>query len=160
MTRRPRHTLLAALAVHALLLAACAASAPKADAPASTPDAAPPPAASPPPAPPAASERPFAKTPLEAQTLIQQDIDARRKALWKCVEDLRKKVGDPHLTVTVDIGIDQEGHLIGVADTKHGGIDPALQTCMTDILRLAPFPRSHTGVITVHQVFQDSTVYQ
>jgi hypothetical protein len=31
---------------------------------------------------------------------------------------------------------------------------------MTAILRLAPFPRSHTGVITVHQVFQDSTVYQ
>jgi hypothetical protein len=159
MTRKPCNALLAALAAHALLLAGCAASAPKADAPASTPDAAPP-SPAPPPAPPAASERPFAKTPLEAQTLIQQDIDARRKPLWKCVEDLRKKVGDPHLTVTVDIGIDQEGRLIGVADTKHGGIDPALQSCMTDILRIAPFPRSHTGVITVHQVFQDSTVYQ
>jgi hypothetical protein len=147
------------LALLPLVLVRCAASAPKADAPASTPDASaqPPP---PPPAPPAASERPFAKTALEAQTFIQQDIDARRKPLWKCVEDLRTKVGDPHLSVAVDIGIDQEGRLIGVADTKHGGIDPTLQSCMTAILRLAPFPRSHTGVITVHQVFQDSTVYQ
>jgi hypothetical protein len=149
------------LALLPLVLVRCAASAHSArepDAPASTPDAAQPPP--PPPAPPAASERPFAKTSLEAQTFIQQDIDARRKPLWKCVEDLRTKVGDPHLSVAVDIGIDQEGRLIGVADTKHGGIDPTLQSCMTAILRLAPFPRSHTGVITVHQVFQDSTVYQ
>jgi hypothetical protein len=115
--------------------------------------------AQPPPVP-APSERPFASTPLEAQTMIQREIDAQRKSLWKCIEDYRTKAGDAHLAVTVDIGIDQEGHLIGVADTKHGGIDPALQGCMTAILRVAPFPRSHTGVITVKQVFQDATVYR
>lgn len=140
-----------------VLLAGCAGSKGKVEEPRISEEAG---APAKPAAPPAPSERPFAKTPLETQTMIQHEIDLRRKPLWKCVEDYRAKVGDPHLAVTVDIGIDQEGHLIGVADTKHGSIDPVLQGCMTEILRVAPFPRSHTGVITVKQVFQDAGVYR
>lgn len=140
------------------ILAGCGGSQAKVDPPHAPADAATP--APGPVAPPAASERPFAKTPLEAQTMIQHEIDAQREKLWKCVEDYRAKVGDPHLAVTVDIGIDQEGHLIGVADTKHGSIDSVLQACLTGHLRVAPFPRSHTGVITVKQVFQDAGVYR
>jgi len=143
-----------ALCVPFLVAAACAGATPAPDAtPRSSADAGPVEAAAP-------VERPFASTPLEAQTMIQAQIEARSKALWRCVEELRKKVGDPHRAVTVNIGIDQEGHLIGVAapDVKHGDLDPALKTCMTDVLRGAMFPRSHTGVITVKQVFQDSTL--
>ena len=92
--------------------------------------------------------------------MIQAQIEERTKALWGCVAELRKKMGDPHRAVTVNIGIDQEGHLIGVAapDLKHGDLDPALKGCMTDVLRGALFPRSHTGVITVKQVFQDTSL--
>jgi hypothetical protein len=154
MTRgRTRSAAWTALAI----LAGCGGSQARVDEPHAAPDAA---APAQPAAPPAASERPFAKTPLEAQTMIQHEIDAQREKLWKCVEGYRTKVGDPHLPVTVDIGIDQEGHLIGVADTQHGSIDGALQGCLTGILRVAPFPRSHTGVITVKQVFQDAGVYR
>jgi hypothetical protein len=105
-------------------------------------------------------ERAFASTPLEAQTMIQALIDARMKALWKCVEDYRTRSGDPHRAVTVNVGIDQEGHLFGVTapDPKHPDLDPGLKACVLDALSAAPFPRSHTGVITVRQVFQDAAV--
>jgi hypothetical protein len=145
------------LAALPLAILGCAGAGAKVDEPRAVHDAGPTAA---PTAPPAASERPFASTALEAQSLIQKQIDEKRKALWKCVEDYRARIGDPHRAVTVDIGLDQEGHLIGVADTAHGGLDPALGECMTQILRLAPFPRSHTGVITVKQVFQDAAVYR
>ncbi|MGO9837187.1 MAG: hypothetical protein ACLP1X_23570 [Polyangiaceae bacterium] len=108
----------------------------------------------------AAVERPFASTPLEAQTMIQALIDARMKVLWKCVESYRTRIGDPHRGVTVNVGIDQEGHLFGVTapDPKHADLEPALKACVLETLRDAPFPRSHTGVITVRQVFQDTAV--
>jgi hypothetical protein len=112
---------------------------------------------------PAPPERPFAKTPLEAQSLIQEQIDSRSQVLWKCVEAYRAKKGDPHKQVVADIGIDQEGNLIGVtaANAKRGGdLDPALRSCLTDGLRGLAFPRSHAGVITVRQTFKDAQVSQ
>jgi hypothetical protein len=104
-------------------------------------------------------ERPFAATPLEAQTMIQAEIDARMKGLWTCVERYRKGIGDSHRAVTINVGIDQEGRLFGVtgADAKHA-LDPALGACVLDALGAARFPRSHTGVITVKQVFQDAAI--
>jgi hypothetical protein len=112
---------------------------------------------------PAPPERPFAKTPLEAQSLIQGQIDARSKVLWKCVDAYRAQKGDPHKPVIADIGIDQEGNLIGVTapNAKQGGdLDPALRSCLTDGLRGLAFPRSHAGVITVRQTFKDTQVPQ
>jgi hypothetical protein len=106
-------------------------------------------------------ERPFANTALEAQTMIQSQIDAQMKVLWRCVTDYRAKVGDPHKPVVVDIGIDQEGKLIGVttgANAKRGDLDPALKDCMYGALHDAPFPRSHAGVITVRQTFTDQSI--
>jgi hypothetical protein len=111
----------------------------------------------------APAERPFAKTPLEAQSMIQEQIDTRVKVLWKCVEAYRAKKGDPHKPVVADIGIDQEGNLIGITAPnarKGGDLDPALRTCLTDGLRGLAFPRSHAGVITVRQSFKDAAVYQ
>jgi hypothetical protein len=106
-------------------------------------------------------ERPFAATPLAAQTMIQAQIEGRMKALWQCVEDYRARAGDPHRGVTVNIGIDQEGHLFGVtSDTKRGDLDPTIKACMLEALRTALFPRSHTGVIAVRQVFQDAPAYR
>ena len=108
-------------------------------------------------APAAVIERPFAATALAAQTMIQAQIEGRMKALWQCVEDYRTRTGDPHRGVTVNIGIDQEGHLFGVtADSKHADLDPTIKACMIEALRTALFPRSHTGVIAVRQVFQDA----
>jgi hypothetical protein len=110
----------------------------------------------------AGPERPFASTPLEAQSLIQAQIDKRMKQLWVCVTDWRAKTGQAHKGIAVDIGIDQEGNLMGIAtpNAKKGDLDPALRDCMMGVLRGMPFPRSHAGVITVRQTFEDSTVYQ
>jgi hypothetical protein len=106
---------------------------------------------------PATASRPFAKNALEAQTLIQAQIDEHIKTLWKCVTDYRSMKGDPHKAVTIDIGIDQEGSLLGVVspNLKHGDLDPDLKACLTATLHGLPFPRSHAGVITVRQHFSD-----
>jgi hypothetical protein len=100
--------------------------------------------------------RPFANTPLEAQSLIQEQIDARMKTLWKCVGDYRAKKGDPHKAVIVDVGIDQEGTLLGVmSPNPKQELDPALRDCLFGTLHGLAFPRSHSGVITVRQTFTD-----
>ncbi|HEY3816319.1 MAG TPA: hypothetical protein VGL81_04060 [Polyangiaceae bacterium] len=109
----------------------------------------------------APAPRPFATTSLEAQSLIQEQIDAHMKPLWKCVTDYRTKKGDPHKAVVVDIGIDQEGTLLGVMTAnqkKEGDLDPALRECVFGTLHGLPFPRSHAGVITVRQSFTDASV--
>jgi hypothetical protein len=105
-------------------------------------------------------ERPFARTAIEAQSLIQEQIDAHIKGLWRCVDQLRKAKGDPHMKVTVHIGIDQEGNLIGVtsANAKQGDLDPTTRDCMFAALHGLPFPRSHAGVITVRQSFTDEAI--
>lgn len=110
----------------------------------------------------AKAERPFAKTAIEAQSLIQEQIDGHIKPLWKCVERLRAAKGDPHKAVSVDIGIDQEGNLIGVttANAKQGELDPTTRDCMFGVLHGLAFPRSHAGVITVRQSFTDEVIQQ
>jgi hypothetical protein len=106
--------------------------------------------------------KPFANTALEAQSMIQSQIDTRMKLLWKCVDAWRSKQPDPHKAFAVDIGIDQEGTLLGVTTTnlKQGELEPSLRDCLMAGLRGLNFPRSHSGVITVRQTFQDSTIQQ
>jgi len=105
-------------------------------------------------------EKPFAKTPLEAQSLIQAQIDTRMKKLWACVADWRARGSDAHKALAVDVGIDQEGNLIAVAtpNPAKGDLDPTLRDCMMAGLRGLVFPRSHAGVITVRQTFEDTSV--
>jgi hypothetical protein len=105
--------------------------------------------------------RAFAHTPLEAQSLIQEQIEARTNELWKCVTAYRQRKGDPHKAVVVDIGIDQEGTLLGVvapSAAKQGSLEPALRDCLMASLQGLPFPRSHSGVITVRQNFSDAAI--
>ena len=110
----------------------------------------------------AAIERPFAKSIPEAQGLIQEQIDAHMATLWKCVDAYRANKNDPHKAVIVDVGIDQEGTLLGVTapSSKQGDLEPRLKQCLWDGLHGLPFPRSHAGVITVRQTFTDATVSQ
>jgi hypothetical protein len=103
---------------------------------------------------------PFASTPLEAQSLIQAQVDGQMKVLWKCVADFRTTKKDPHKAVVVDIGIDQEGTLLGVTspNPKQGELDPTLRECMRTALHGLAYPRSHAGIITVRQTFTDVSV--
>jgi|ERR1017187_8077579 hypothetical protein len=110
----------------------------------------------------AAVEHPFAKSIPEAQALIQEQIDAHMQTLWKCVDAYRAGKNDPHKGVVVDVGIDQEGTLLGVTSpsSKQGELEPRLKQCLWDGLHGLTFPRSHAGVITVRQTFTDATVSQ
>lgn len=108
---------------------------------------------------PPAEAKPFAKTGAEATTLIDDAIEKRREAVSACVHDARKRRNDPHAKVEFDIGIDQEGVLIGVKGSKGSKDDPVLNECVRNALRGAPFPRSNAGVITVKKTFVDAVVY-
>lgn len=113
-------------------------------------------------APDARQERPFANSPVEAQSMIQSEIDGQITEVWKCVEDYRARTKDPHGDVLVDVGIDQEGILMAVttATPKKGDLEPALRDCLYAALRNLPFPRSHAGVITVRESLKDRAVYR
>ena len=108
---------------------------------------------------PARVAHPFASTPLEAQSLIQEQVEVRMTVLWRCVGNYRTKNGDPHKALAVDIGIDQEGTLLGVASPNpRKDLDPALRDCLMGALHGLPFPRSHAGIITVRQTFTDQHI--
>jgi hypothetical protein len=112
-------------------------------------------------APPRPRERPFAHSPTEATGIIQREIDTRMPALWDCVQAYRKANHDAHQTIVVNLGIDEDGNLLGVAsgDPKHGDVPGPVRSCILKALREAAFPRSHAGIITVRQTFQDTAVY-
>ena len=108
---------------------------------------------------PAPDERAFAKTSAEATSLIDDVIDKHHKEIGVCVHAARTRMKDAHAAVTVDIGIDQEGTLIGVKNPKGHKVDAALNQCILAALKGAPFPRSNAGVITVHKTFTDKVVF-
>ena len=104
-------------------------------------------------------EHPFAKDAKEATSLIQNDLDTHMRDMWKCVDAKRARAKDPHLHVVVNIGIDQEGSLIGISAVKQADTDQALNDCLMTSLQRVPWPKSHAGIITVKQEFTDRPVY-
>jgi hypothetical protein len=117
-------------------------------------------AASPPDAGPSAPASPFAQNAEEATSFIDDAITSRSNALVACVSDARTRRKDAHAKIVVEVGIDQEGHLLGVKLPKGAKADKALVDCFLAALRGAPFPRSHAGVITVRRTFEDKAVYR
>jgi hypothetical protein len=112
------------------------------------------------PAPPPPPEHPFAATSLEATNLIDAAIDARASGLVKCVEAARPKRKNPHAKILVEVGLDQEGHLLGVKAPPGAPADPDLYACAQAALQGANFPRSHAGIITVVKSFEEQAVYR
>jgi hypothetical protein len=131
------------------------AAAPANPPPAAAPDA---PAAAP--AAPAPPQHPFASNGAEATSLIDDAITSRVNEVTACVEAARTRRKSPHEKIVVEIGIDQEGHMLGVKLPKGEKHDKELVDCILDALRPAPFPRSHSGVITVRKTFEDKEVYR
>lgn len=112
------------------------------------------------PAEPPPPEHPFAKTAAEATGMIEEAVSSRTPTLTKCVDEARTRRKDPHAKVMVEIGIDQEGTLLGVKTVKGQPDDKVLNDCVQAALRGAPFPRSHSGVITIKKTFEDTVVYK
>jgi hypothetical protein len=112
------------------------------------------------PAPPPPPEHPFAATSLDATNMIDAAIDSRASALVKCVETARPKRKNPHAKILVEVGLDQEGHLLGVKAPAGAPADPDLYACAQAALQGANFPRSHAGIITVVKTFEEQAVYK
>jgi hypothetical protein len=106
----------------------------------------------------AADARPFAHNAEEATSFIDDAITSRSNDLVTCVNDARTRHKDIHAKIVVEIGIDQEGHLLGVKMPKGVKNDKPLTDCFLAALHGAPFPRSHAGVVTVRRTFEDKQV--
>jgi len=108
----------------------------------------------------AAVERPMAKTSAEATAFIDEAVNQRQPRLAKCVAEARERLKDAHAPLATEIGIDQEGVLIGVKTPKGSTFDAKLNDCVREALQGAPFPRSKAGVITVKKSFSDGVIYK
>jgi hypothetical protein len=168
---RPVFTLLAV----AFLAAACGGSQPgvsvstaatgsPAPAPAPTPSHSsaltPTPAPAPAPAPAPPPPHPFAATSAEATSLIDAAIDERASTLFPCIAAARSRRKNPHEKIQIEVGLDEQGHLMGVKAPKGAPSDPELFHCAQEALAGANFPTSHAGIITVTKTFEDQAVYR
>jgi hypothetical protein len=102
----------------------------------------------------AGADRPFAGSAAEATQLITDAVDKKQNEIAKCVQQYRFRTHLAHEKVAVNIGIDQEGRLIGVTLPKNKE-DKELTACVQKELKDAKFPRSHAGVITITRTFQE-----
>ena len=107
---------------------------------------------------PAPEARPFASNGAEATSMIDDAVEKKAGPILKCVEAARTRRKTPHGKIAIEIGIDQEGTLIGVKTAKGQPKDGALDDCMRQALADAPFPRSHAGVITLTKTFEDQPI--
>jgi hypothetical protein len=103
-------------------------------------------------------DRPFAASSLEATHLIDEAVENRRHEMEKCAIAARERRKTPHAEIVVELGIDQEGSLIGVKSPKGAPKDKVLLDCVRECLVGAPFPRSKSGVITLKKRFTEQVV--
>lgn len=100
-------------------------------------------------------DRPFANSSLEAMRWIDEAIESRRRPIETCVAAARERQKTPHAEIVVELGIDQEGTLLGLKTPKSAPKDPAFLDCVRQALHGAPFPRSKSGVITLKKRFTE-----
>jgi hypothetical protein len=98
--------------------------------------------------------KPFAGSAAEATQLIGSAVDKRSTDVQKCVAEYRTRKNLPHERVTVSMGIDQEGRLLGATLPK-GKTDAPLSECIQKALADAAFPRSHSGVISITKSYEE-----
>ncbi|MDB5219970.1 MAG: hypothetical protein JWO86_7897 [Myxococcaceae bacterium] len=98
--------------------------------------------------------KPFAGSAAEATQLIGAAVDKNAAAVQKCVAEYRTRKNLPHERVTISMGIDQEGRLLGATLPK-GKTDTPLSECVQAALASAAFPRSHSGVISITKSYED-----
>ncbi len=103
---------------------------------------------------PAPAPKPFAGSAAEATQLIGVAVDKNAAAVEKCISEYRARKNLPHERVTISMGIDQEGRLLGATLPK-GKTDAPLSDCVQAALATAAFPRSHSGVISITKSFEE-----
>lgn len=102
----------------------------------------------------APAPKPFAGSAAEATQLIGAAVEKNSDKVQKCVSEYRARKNMPHERVTISVGIDQEGKLLGATLPK-GKADEILSGCVQAALANAPFPRSHAGVISITKTYEE-----
>jgi len=102
----------------------------------------------------AGPSRPFAGSAAEATQMITEAVDKKQDLLKKCVQEFRYRTHLAHDKVTISIGIDQEGRIIGVTLPKNRE-NKELTACVQTAMKDTVFPRSHAGVITIMRSFEE-----
>ncbi len=92
--------------------------------------------------------------------MIDDAITSRANELADCVEAARTRRKSPHAKLVIEVGIDEEGHMLGITLPKGEKPDKVFTECVLTSLRGAAFPKSHAGVITVRKTFEDKAVYR
>jgi hypothetical protein len=98
--------------------------------------------------------RPFAKNAAEATDLVNQAVATKDDDMERCVAAARTRLKDPHAKITIELGADQEGHLIGVKLPSSAKDDQELLRCARAALSNAPFPKSHAGIISIRKSYE------
>jgi hypothetical protein len=99
------------------------------------------------------AERPVAKDTGDAVRMISEAVDERKEGMAGCVREYRFRKHLAHAKVEVQIGIDQDGRILGV--TSKGKEDKELFRCVQNVLKDATFPRSKAGVITITKSYEE-----
>ena len=98
-------------------------------------------------------ERPFASSSLRAMRAIDDAVEPPGP-VEACVSAARSRRNTPHAEIVVEIGIDQEGSLIGLKTPKNAPKDPEFSSACAGAAR-RPLPRSKSGVITMKKRFTE-----
>lgn len=98
--------------------------------------------------------RPFAGSAVDATELIGVAVEKKAPDVHKCINEYRVRKKQPHERVSIQLGIDQEGRLLGATLPK-GKEDTVLSDCVQKALASAPFPRSHSGVISITKSYEE-----
>ncbi len=106
----------------------------------------------------AGAKRPFAANPQEATEYIDAAVETRRDDVERCVSAARERRKTPHAEISVELGIDQQGMLVGVKAPRGQPNDKVFLECVRSALFGAPFPSSKAGVITLKKTFSDQVI--
>lgn len=102
----------------------------------------------------AAPVKPMAGSAAEATQLIGAAVEKKSPEIQKCIIAYRARKNLPRERVTISMGIDQEGRLLGATLPK-GKTDTVLSECIQAALANAMFPRSHAGVISITKTYEE-----
>lgn len=89
--------------------------------------------------------------------MINEVMDSRSETVNACVAKAIARTSGSVSEIAVDVGVDQEGGLIGVKAARGSATDTTLNSCLVDALRGANFPRSRLGVVIATERFETTS---
>jgi hypothetical protein len=77
----------------------------------------------------------------------------------RCVAAARARRNEPNAEITIDIGIDRDGSLIGAKTPRGASPDDELNACVVQALHGAHFPQTDGGALVLTRRYSKETGY-